>query len=68
MLGFKKGIKVQYSVKQKLTDAVDERTGRRWRSPGMTGEAMMIEQLMKIAESGQIYESEDPEECRNGTF
>lgn len=52
MLGFKKGIKVQYSVKQKLTDAVDERTGSRWRRPGMIGEAMKIELLMVITVRG----------------
>jgi hypothetical protein len=35
MSGLRKGRRVQYSVKQKATLAVEERTGISWRRPGL---------------------------------
>jgi hypothetical protein len=34
MDGLRKGMRVQYSVKQNVTEAVEERTGMRWKREG----------------------------------
>jgi hypothetical protein len=46
MAGLRNGMRVQYSVKQKVTEAVEERTGMRWRREGRKEVAIVNGELL----------------------